>query len=224
MGYAMITAELSRPPAHVRQQSPNRNGVAFHVATGGIEYLYKSLAEKYTSGTGAGTYSSSGLIGALIPSSPEIMIGTVRDVFGLNVTQASRVFRVERPTVYLWSSMNTSSKIKGQNLERMKALYMLAVECKRNGMLTKDALQWPLADSTTFLDKISEEEIDAAKLIPVWKLIGSVKEQLLETRKARGRAFGMALAESIGSLDDKEKIKRKIFGEDTPDDAVDAKA
>lgn len=215
MGLSTL-ADMPRPPAITRRSEIlafRTDSAPFRIGTGGYEVLYVGMEKRLTHGTGANVLSNSAPISIIVPAAPDEMLGAVRDFFGLNVTQTAKVFRVERPTIYLWSSLHDSSKVRTQNLDRMKALFCLAEKCKRIDTLGSEALQWGLSDGTSFLEMISEERIDETSLISTWKMLSSIKDRLHEKRTARNLAFGQAIAASIESLSDKEKLRAAIFGQ-----------
>lgn len=94
---------------------------------------------------------------------PSEMLNTVRDTFILNVSDAARVFRVTRPTIYQWATLDDISQIRARNvLTRMKELYSLAIEWRALGTLTGRWANMPLRTShgQSVIDLLTADQID----------------------------------------------------------------
>lgn len=212
MPMIMALPDLPKLPAQVRIVNPVRREGSYYEATGGTGYLYQLVQVSFTSSTGAVPYQRGVPANVVIPLAPSGMIEQIRNVFHLNVTQTAKVLRVERPTIYLWSSMTTSNGIKKENSERLQKIYLASIECKKYEMPI-DALKWQQADGSTLLDILSGEKVSTREIVNTWHVLRNAKTQMQEMRKERGKAFATAVASAIASLGDKEELKKEIFRE-----------
>ncbi len=57
---------------------------------------------------------------------PAAMVETLRQAFGLNITQLAQVLRIERVTVYAWLRTQESGKLNPSNRRRLWILYRIA--------------------------------------------------------------------------------------------------
>lgn len=145
-----------------------------------------------------------------VPATPASMLKTVRETFGLNIKQSARVFDVERPTIYLWSTTSDAGKLRTANFERMRQLYKIAEKCSAMGPRPSDALQLVLDDGSTLLDQLSSTPLDEHKILGAWNQLGTMKDRLSQARRKRTEEFGKAIATGVASLSDKEALKQDL--------------
>ncbi len=142
--------------------------------------------------------------------SPADAIACVRDAFGLNVSEASRIFLVERPTIYLWSNSKDMSTVRVQNRERIKQLVSLARRWKSWGRLPAGSNEaYLLGGTVTLLDLLSARVIEEKKVheahLQLTQLIGQLKQ--LEHEKAKAALKG--LRASFKRMGDERESRKK---------------
>lgn len=104
-------------------------------------------------------------VAELNPLRPLDIVTFVRDVFGLNVSDAAQVFGVGRPTIYLWANALDMGAVRTAKQDRMKQVYRVAKLCEKVAPLPVGALKAALPESgETLLDLLSEEPINLNKV------------------------------------------------------------
>jgi hypothetical protein len=103
---------------------------------------------------------------AEVPLRPLDIVAFIRRVFGLNASEAALVFRVQRPTIYLWQNLQDMGPVRQSNQIRMKSLYVLAKKWEQLGPLPIGSLGALLPESgSTLLDLLSADIINSNKIL-----------------------------------------------------------
>lgn len=132
--------------------------------------------------------------------SPAEMLSLVRTTWGLNVTQAASVFRVERPTIYLWAGLKDHSRVRPQNRSRMMQLYRLAREWSRMGRLPNAALEAVFDGYPTLLEMLSAEQLDPKAILEGHARLASNRLQIDVCSNEQAVSYGKGLSSAFKSM------------------------
>jgi len=132
--------------------------------------------------------------------SPSAMLAEVRDAFGLNVTQAARVFHVERPTIYLWMTQEDSVRLRPQKRARMEHLYRLAQEWKTLGRLPNNALEAVFEKSPTLLALLSADVLNVSVILAHHHKLEASRGSLKAEQRQKAREAAKALGQAVSSI------------------------
>lgn len=132
--------------------------------------------------------------------SPAEMLSLVRTAWGLNVTQAASVFRVERPTIYLWAGLQDHSRVRPQNRNRMMQLYRLAREWSQMGRLPNAALEAVFDGYPTLLEMLSAEQLDSQAILGSHARLSSNRPQIDVRSNEQAVTYGKVLSSAFKSM------------------------
>ena len=142
--------------------------------------------------------------------SPADAISYVRDVFGLNVSQAARVFQVERPTIYLWSNSKDMSTVRQQNRERIKQLFSIAKKWLSWGKLPVGSNEALLFQGTeTLLDLLSASPIEVNKMHEAHDQLKQLVAQLKLHEYEKAKAALRGLKAGFKRMNDQLESRKK---------------
>jgi hypothetical protein len=173
------------------------------------------IIAKYGVGTGGGLPSQAAIMAYTPPVqaplgqgisldhglTPARILTVVRESFGLNIKQAAQVFKVERPTIYLWASQEDFTRVRPQNRERMRALYALARQWQHRGRLPNSALTLAFDGGPTLIDMLSATEVHAAGVMARHEALKVQLPQLEAQQGVRAMALGHALGDAFKAMD-----------------------
>lgn len=146
-------------------------------------------------------FSSETLSAQALPS----QIAMIRNFMSLNISDLARVLQVERPTVYAW--INESRSPHASNLERLKQVYMIAMEWKQiSGRPIANLINVPFQDGTTTFELLCKDEID----------LTVIKGKLKEILASQGKI----VAESMRKNDRLGQLAKKHGFSPIPDQFV----
>lgn len=128
---------------------------------------------------------------------PKKMMSVIRDAWLPNVTQLAQILRVERPTIYLWNSLEDPARIRVHKMGRLKRVYQLAEKWIALGGSSSNILSIPTDTGETLINLLSQEDINEQGVLNFYMLMSSFgdKEKLMRADKTRriGEAFSKAL-------------------------------
>lgn len=117
------------------------------------------------------------------------MLGELRRIFGLNVSELSTIFRVTRRTILKW--LNGGSP---RNRKRLNEIYHIAIEYRDKGIgSVARHLKSSINDMPSLFDLLSADSLDSS-------MIATVLDHFLEgqLRKAAFRSRASEIAEQHG--------------------------
>lgn len=103
-------------------------------------------------------------LGATPPTpvlSPASVLGTVRTVFGLNISETAEVFGITRQTAYQWMKLTEMEQVRShENRDRIKQLYGAAQSWQSHPPLKGRWLHSLLPTGNTVLDLLKESPVN----------------------------------------------------------------
>ncbi|OIR02184.1 hypothetical protein GALL_158040 [mine drainage metagenome] len=133
---------------------------------------------------------------------PADMLKAVRDTFMLNVSDAARVFRVTRPTIYLWASLTDMEQIRARaDRDRMKELFRISQKWTQLGKLTGRWTSMVLRSGQSIIDLLSAAIIDQKSILDAHAQLRAVAGSLNEAEAIRSLNAAKALAPAFDKLD-----------------------
>lgn len=145
-----------------------------------------------------------------VPLSPADIVVLVRRVFGLNVSDAAKVFGVQRPAIYQWLDLQDMTTVRQVNQERMKQLYRLAIQSEKLGPLHIGALRAVLPGSgSTLLDLLSENHIDPVRLMETHQMLKAMDATFRAQEHKKTMAVIQGLKGAFSAMANNEPARKK---------------
>lgn len=141
---------------------------------------------------------------------PAKMVAAVREAFMLTVSDAALVFKVSRPTIYHWETLDDMDQIRSRSYQnRIKELYRLSKAWAKLGPLTGRWLKVTLQVGVSVLDLLAAGKIDMGAILAAHKQIKSSKDRLRQAEHTRSLEAVQAMKSAFETLATKEKLRRK---------------
>lgn len=148
---------------------------------------------------------------------PAEMVTFVRNTFMLTVSDASKVFRVSRPTIYQWGNLTDIDQVRARNdRERMKELYRLSLDWKGRKKLTGRWAFQVLRNGKSVVDLLSAESINHQAVLEAYGQLMSNSETLRQAEIARSTRAVNALARAFDRMGTNEKRRERGKPEPLP--------
>lgn len=128
---------------------------------------------------------------------PKKMMGVIREAWLPNVTQLSQILRVERPTIYLWNSLDDAARIRAHKMERLKEVYQLAEKWIALGNTSINILSIPIDTGETLLNVLSKENLNEQSALSFHALMNSFRDREKSIRTEKTRRIGEALGRAL---------------------------
>lgn len=135
---------------------------------------------------------------------------SVREVFGLNVSEAAAVLKVTRQTVYQWMKLDDMQQIRArEDRDRLKMLYQAALRWQSLPKLKGRWLHALLPAGNTVLDLLMAAEVNENVLLEAHAALSlSTAKRRQEEGERTGKAID-ALADAFGGLGAGRRSVRK---------------
>lgn len=141
---------------------------------------------------------------------PSEMLNIVRDTFMLNVSDASRVFRVSRPTIYQWGNLTEIGQVRARHdRERLKELYRLSLEWSKRGKLTGRWASQVLRIGQSVIDLLSAEKIDHQVILDAHAQLRAASESLRQAELLRSSNAVKAMGSAFDRLATNEAERKR---------------
>lgn len=128
---------------------------------------------------------------------PKKMISVIREAWLPNVTQLAKILRVERPTIYLWNSLDDAARIRVHKMERLKEVYQLAEKWIALGNSSINILSIPIDTGETLINVLSKENLNEQKALSFHALMNSFRDREKSIRTEKTRRIGEALGRAL---------------------------
>lgn len=160
----------------------------FIIEQGHLDFPDEYSKFTYTSSTSSTEYSSSHALkennssNILIRSVSE-QIAFIRSYLSLNISEASRIFGVQRPSIYAWISGESSPS--DANQKRINLLYDLALNWKnKNNSPIGELRRLPLASNKSITDLLLQEDIDKDSILALFSDLYIQKDNLSDVQQS----------------------------------------
>lgn len=141
---------------------------------------------------------------------PAEMLSIVRDTFLLNVSDAARVFKVSRPTIYQWMNLTDIEQVRAlQDRNRIKDLYRLSRIWAGMGRLTGRWANQVLRNGQSIIDLLSADKIDEQAIIDAHQQLLTASDFLRQGELSRSLSAARAMEGAFSNLAKNEEKRRK---------------
>lgn len=141
---------------------------------------------------------------------PAAVLHAVRSIFHLTISQTAEVFRVSRPTIYQWQTLEDDKNIRAQkDCNRMRNLYDLANKWKMLGPLTGRWLTTPIQDNKSVFEMLCEDQPNEVALHNAHAQLLAASVRLKEAENRKSIEAVKALDDPFAKLDKAAKRRAK---------------
>jgi hypothetical protein len=130
-------------------------------------------------------------------ATPKSMVAMIRSVWGLNITQLAQVLNVERPTIYLWSSLTDIHRVQRQKLDRLLTIYRLAQQWQAKGVLPSTCLTTVIGTAPTLLELLSAQDMASTTILQLHEQLRLATIHSQASTGPNAKEFGAALSIAI---------------------------
>jgi hypothetical protein len=136
-------------------------------------------------------------------------ISFIRSYLSLNISEASKIFGVQRPSIYAWISGQSSPS--NANQERINLLYDLALDWKNKSNLPIGELRkLPVISNKSITDLLLQDDIDKASVSAIFSDLHGGKKDNLSNIQSNAYSIRQ-LAKEHGFEERSRDDKRRSF-------------
>jgi len=141
--------------------------------------------------------------------SPATVLDSVRDVFGLNISETAEVFGITRQTAYQWLKLTTMEQVRArENRERLKQLYGATQTWKELPLLKGRWLHALLPSGQTVLDLLKAPQVDPDALRSAHKALASCANERRIQEGERTTQAVSAIAAAFAGLGAGRQVRK----------------
>lgn len=130
--------------------------------------------------------------------SPASVLGGVRAVFGLNISETAEVFGITRQTAYQWIKLTDMDEVRShENRDRIKLLYGAAQSWQNHPPLKGRWLHALLPAGNTVLDLLKDPQLDLDALQAAYQALSA---STADRRREEGKRATQATAALAGAF------------------------
>ncbi len=135
-------------------------------------------------------------------ATPATIVDRARNLLALTVTDAGRVFRVSRPTIYQWQSIGDIGQIRShKDRQRLKDMWSIAETWSKLTPLKGRWLNHILPGGKSLLDLLSVEKIDVAAVLSAHASLSMSQQELRGKEHQRVLQVLPGLRDAFKNLD-----------------------
>lgn len=143
--------------------------------------------------------------------SPASVLGKVRTVFGLNVSETAEVFGITRQTAYHWMELSDMDQVRShENRDRIKQLYEAAQLWQTHPPLKGRWLHALLATDSTVLDLLKATPVDLDALQAAYQ---ALSVSAAARRREEGKRATQAATKLAGAFAEMSTGRKSRKGE-----------
>jgi hypothetical protein len=131
---------------------------------------------------------------------PADMLNTIREAFGLNITQLAQALGIERITVYAWLKTESLAKLHDSNRSRLNALHRVAKLWQSFEPLAGSYLLEKLSTTQmTVLEMLCQEMIDLSAFSRAYEQLAKATGSTMRAlhHRAEQKAVGRKIVKSL---------------------------
>jgi hypothetical protein len=212
--YSEVTGSVIDEERSTYHQSPSsiwnlsvfaaRNEFGVHSATTGQDLL---LMRYEVDGRGSPAVFAFSMPSVVV--SPATVLDSVRDVFGLNISETAEVFGITRQTAYQWLKLTTMEQVRArENRERLKQLYGATQTWKGLPLLKGRWLHALLPSGHTVLDLLKAPQVDLNALRSAHEALASCANERRIQEGERTTQAVSAIAAAFAGLGAGRQVRK----------------
>lgn len=147
---------------------------------------------------------------ALVTISPASVLGKVRAVFGLNISETAEVFGITRQTAYQWMKLTDMEQVRAhENRDRLKQIFVAVQTWQSLPPLKGHWLYALLPTGNTVLDLLKTPQVDLDALQTAHQALSASTEDRHREEGARATQAAIALAHAFAGLGAGRKAQKE---------------